>query len=456
MRCDIRAALLGLALAGAASGEKLTVVFTPDDRSAVAQGTVVVLASPQSFRMAGAGLMTAYFGKMVSRGPVRLTAGQALDLDLDGIPPNFGHVGVMLDTNHNFMWRGMPDVGEYCSARVAQRTGSDFSLRLNQTCRTPERRTPEWMQEHAVGNQRMLVGLPPGYQEGEQRYPVVFVFHGFNGDRWAYLRRFESWRRWMARQPMILVSLDSFGDYGHHLFLDSPGNGPRLRQLREEVVPFIDRHFRTNGKRVLYGHSSGGWTVVSLLRRAPELFAGGTASAPDPLTLGEWWRGDADNLYRDQAGKERCFAPALGLSMRRFVDCERESDSYGQFTGFLAPFSPPLAGGGWQRFESPFDLESGALRPETWERWKENDLLHWAQTHPEEARRAFEGKLRLVVGDSDEFGLTETTRAFSAELNRMRIVHQYVEIAGAGHFELEAEEDSGGRLWSELFGLTEP
>lgn len=453
--------VLGLTLTAAASGENLTVVFTPKENGDVARGVLIVMASPRPFSSQSAGLMTAYGGRLLAEPGVVLQAGQSVALNLSNLPPEYRYVAVMLDTNHNFMWRGMPDPGEYTSARVVERNGRDFYLRLNQKKLDAQRRVPDWMEEHSVssqlvkGEQRMLVGLPPGYSSSQQTYPVVLISHGFNGDRWSYLHRFHSWRNWMKEHPMILVSLDSYGEYGHHLFLDSPGNGPRLRVLREEILPYIDRTFRSNGRRVLYGHSSGGWTVASLLRRAPDLFAGGVASAPDPLTLDDWWRGDQNNLYRDSGG-DRCFAPSLGLTMRHFVECERESYSYGQFSGFLAPFSGLSSQPGWLRFETPFDLETGDLQPDVWEQWKDNDLLLWAQTHPDQARSCWEHKLRLLVGDADEFGLTRTTREFSRELNRLGIAHGYTEVKGAGHFDLEAEQDRGGSLWRELYELVTP
>lgn len=449
------ARLLLLALTSlSGSSETLSVVFTPQDPQAQASGTLLVLASRRPFPgPAQAGLIQAYQGKMLSR-PVSLSAGACVDIDLSSLPAEFTHLGVTLDTNHNFMWRGMADAGEFSSRRVLQRNGQNRYLRLDQQTPAPKAINDDWLQEHQVDGQRLLVGLPPGYSsDTEQRYPVLFVFHGFNGDRWSYRQRYHSWRQQMREQPMILVSLDCFGDYGHHLFLDSPGNGPRLQSLCQKTLPYIDQHFRSNGQRLLFGHSSGGWTVVSLLRRAHQLFAGGCASAPDPLTLSPWWRGDNDNLYRDQAGQERFFAPRLQLSMRRFVDCERESDSYGQFSGFLAPFSPLSGSPGWLRFQSPFDLDSGALQPAAWKAWEDNDQLLWARSHPEQARHAWHGKLRLVVGDRDEFGLTETSRAFSQELNRLNIDHEYVEVEGAGHFNLDEAEDQDGRLWGKLYEM---
>lgn len=436
-----------------ASSETLSVVFTPQDPQARASGTLIVLASRRPFSSpAQAGLIQAYQGKMISRS-VSLSAGHCLDIDLSSLPAEYTHIGVTLDSNHNFMWRGMADAGEFSSRRVLQRNGQHRYLRLDQQT-AARSETSDWLEEHEVKGQRLLVGLPPGYQSHpQQRYPVLFVFHGFNGDRWSYRRRYQGWRQFMKDQPMILVSLDCYGDYGHHLFLDSPGNGPRLQSLCQQTLPYIDRHFRSNGQRLLFGHSSGGWTVVSVLRRAGQFFVGGCASAPDPLTLGPWWRGDNDNLYVDRAGQERFFAPPLQLSMRRFVECERESDSYGQFSGFLAPFSPLSGSAGWLRFQSPFDLDSGALQPATWKAWEENDQLLWARTHPEQARLAWHGKLRLVVGDRDEFGLTETTRAFRQELVKLGIEHQYVEVEGAGHFDLEEAEDQDGRLWGKLYEM---
>lgn len=442
--------LWGALLVGAAQGEQLTVVFTPQDRQAKARGNLIVLACAGEFSsVSRAGLIQAYRGKMLSR-KVDLADGQSVAIDLDEIPARYTHVGITLDSNQNFMWRGMADAGEFSSRRVIRRNGADRWVRLDHQVGQAKPLGDDWLQEHEVGGVRLLVGLPPGYEEGQQHYPVLYVIHGFNGDRWSYRRRYQQWRQWMRQQPMILVSLDSYGDYGHHLFLDSAGNGNRMQQLREQIVPHIDRHFRSNGRRLLFGHSSGGWTVVSLLRRCGDLFVGGCASAPDPLTLGPWWRGDADNLYRDRAGQERTFAPSLKLSMRRFVECERESDSYGQFTGFLAPFSGRLEGKGWLKFETPFDLETGELQPQVWKSWEDQDQLLWASRNPELARRAWEGRLRLVVGDRDEFGLTATTRAFSQELKRLNIEHEYVELEGAGHFDLEEAEDAGGRLWKAL------
>lgn len=162
--------------------------------------------------------------------------------------------------------------------------GRDQTALLDSRRKARVRKLPAWIQDHAILSQRMLaagfssqeattrflVGLPPGYWQSTRRYPVLYVSHGFSGDRMSYLDRYAIWREQMGARPMILVSLDSNGAYGHHVFLNSEANGPRQDVLTEEIVPRIDGQFRTNGQRVIYGQSSGGWTAISLLRRAPK------------------------------------------------------------------------------------------------------------------------------------------------------------------------------------------
>ena len=153
-------------------------------------------------------------------------------------------------------------------------------------------------------------------------YPVVYIFHGFSGNRWSYINRYRAWREQMKTEPMLIVSLDSFGPFGHHLFLDSPTNGPRFQVLTEEIVPFVEGRYRTNGHRVAYGQSSGGWTAVNLLRQAPELFHGAAATGPDPLILQDWWFGEGQNAYQNPDGSPRMIVEKLNLSLEKLAILE--------------------------------------------------------------------------------------------------------------------------------------
>jgi pimeloyl-ACP methyl ester carboxylesterase len=255
---------------------------------------------------------------------------------------------------------------------------------------------------------------------------------------------------------MILISLDSHGLFGHHLFLNSEANGSRMDVFTKELVPYIDKRFRTNGKRIVYGQSSGGWTAVSLLRRAPDLVSAAVATGPDPLQLDNWWMDESKNLYTNADGTTRNLISSVGLSMKDFVDMEIQTQSFGQFAGFLAAFSPYRPEKEGLPFESPFDLETGELREHIWQQWKENDMGAWSRSHPTLAKEAFADRLVLIVGDEDEFGLYQTTLDFSATLDSLEIPHRLKVVEGAGHSNYLEEPEFAAECWSLFYKLAGP
>mgnify|MGYP000070636421 CR=1 FL=1 len=449
--------LLGL-LATSLQAETLTVTASRGERTKT--GNLIVVLSPREFRAHSPGLMNVYAGKiLVGEG---YTTGETVNFELPQGTKGW-YAGAYLDENRNFMWRGLPDSTELYSSKVVQLSTPNPTITVDAK-RTPRTtKTPAWARESSFlssillkegfsreqATQKLLVVLPPGYWTSGKSYPVLFVSHGFNGDRRTYDKRYRMWRTYMKEKPMIIVSMDSFGRFGHHLFLNSEANGSRFDVFTREIVPFIDQRWRTNGTRIVYGQSSGGWTAISLLRRAPELIHGAVATGPDPLELDDWWMDESQNLYTNRDGSERKVVPAVGLTMKRFVEVEVRSRSFGQFAGFLAPFSPyrPDAEGPFP-FESPFDLQSGALRPEIWTLWKENDMGEWARSHPDEARNTFSERLALIAGDQDEFGLYKTTLRFSETLKSLGIPHQFKVVEGAGHSDYLEEETFVKECWT--------
>lgn len=464
------ASVLLLLLTCLVRAETITLEFAPQDPEDRISGNLIILLSREKFEPSRPGLLRAYLCDVRVEKGVNLKPGDRLKVELGTLNPSVKYVGAYLDENHNFMGSGLPEPGEYYSSKLLQRPNRDGALlRLDRPNSQRQRRVPAWIQEHSFVSSllldagfpreeatvKFLVALPPGYWQSEARLPVLFVSHGFSGNRWSYLRRYRMWREQMKQEPMLLVSLDSAGKYGHHVFLDSQGNGPRLQVMTQEIVPYIDRYYRSNGTRIVYGQSSGGWTAVSLLRRAPEIFAGAVATGPDPLTLPPWWMAENENLYSNPDGSERTFAQGLKLTMRTFVERELETESYGQYAAFLAAFSPydesiePLP------FQSPFHLESGALQSEVWKLWQDNDLNLWAQSNPSEAKKCFADRLILYVGDKDEFGLFETTQAFSETLLKLEIPHAFRVVPGAGHTNYLERPAFAKELWSACYDLAQ-
>ena len=137
---------------------------------------------------------------------------------------------------------------------------------------------------------RVLVGTPPGYAGGSERYPVLYLMDGeafFPST--AGLVRFLSMPG-VDLVPQHLVVAVHHADRNHELtppaaappaFLgDTGGADALLAFLRDELVPFVEAEYRTRPQRVLVGHSFGGLFALHALRSEPELFDAVVALSP--------------------------------------------------------------------------------------------------------------------------------------------------------------------------------
>src|SRR3712207_800642 len=119
----------------------------------------------------------------------------------------------------------------------------------------------------------LWVYVPPGYDDdAAARYPAVYMIQGYTGHvtMWA--------NRTAYRQPFIetadavfasgeapaciVVYVDAWTAYGGSQFVDSAGTGPYHSYLCDEVVSWVDAHYRTiaaPASRAVSGKSSGGF-----------------------------------------------------------------------------------------------------------------------------------------------------------------------------------------------------
>ena len=157
----------------------------------------------------------------------------------------------------------------------------------------------------------LWVYVPPGYDEDPgRRYPAVYVIQGYTG-------HLAMWRnRSPYRQPFpetadavfgsgqapgtIVVYVDAWTAYGGSQFVDSPGTGRYHSYLCDEVVPWVDAHYRTEdaaAHRAIMGKSSGGFGAMITPMLRPDLFGALATHA-------------GDSLY------ELCYIPEFGKSVR--------------------------------------------------------------------------------------------------------------------------------------------
>lgn len=117
----------------------------------------------------------------------------------------------------------------------------------------------------------LVVHLPEGYATGEKRYPVLLFLGSDARAKFAQAAATLDCMADGAQSPaFILIGVD----LPRGNFVLVPQENPsgtasadrHLAALADEVVPFVDRTFRTNGYRILYGASNSGvFAVYALL-----------------------------------------------------------------------------------------------------------------------------------------------------------------------------------------------
>lgn len=306
------------------------------------------------------------------------------------------------------------------------------------------------LQGNAAGDphvRRIPVWLPPSYDAGaSRRYPVLYVLTGFTGRGRMLLNdgpfspslddRLDALVAGGACGEMIVVMPDCFTRFGGSQYLDSPATGAYATHLTEELVPWIDAHFRTRPLREhrgVAGKSSGGFGALTLGMKRADLFAAVACHSGD--------------LYF-----EYCYRPDLPIALatmqvaggpRAFLEQFERATQKGkhEFTtynilGMAAAYSPDP--GAELGIALPFDLASGEFRPEVWERWLAHDPLRLVSTHADALR-----SLRLLFldcGTRDEFHLQHGARMFSRRLADLGVAHEHSEFDD-GHMNISYRYD---------------
>ena len=100
--------------------------------------------------------------------------------------------------------------------------------------------------------------------------------------------------RTMDYTPVRDDKADSEMTANHHRKMVSGGAAIFLRVMQEEIMPFIQAHYRVSPDRALAGHSFGGLFAAYVLFTRPELFRRYLISSPSP----DWAGGE---IFREEA-----------------------------------------------------------------------------------------------------------------------------------------------------------
>ena len=151
-----------------------------------------------------------------------------------------------------------------------------------------------WYDSHTLNaKRRMMIYLPPGYEQGRQRYPVFYLLHGTGGDETVWLEQghaaqvLDNLIATGKAEPMIVVMPN-----GHTDTPAAPGMGPNnneqpsfahkqwmegtFEQSFNDIVNWVDNNYRTRAAkryRAIAGLSMGGYHTLYISANQPDDFA---------------------------------------------------------------------------------------------------------------------------------------------------------------------------------------
>lgn len=129
----------------------------------------------------------------------------------------------------------------------------------------------------------VLIYLPPSYASSpNRRYPAVYFLHGYGAKAETYWNSLSVPAAADAAvadgssREMILVLPDAHTIYDGSMFSNSLTTGDWESFVAEDLVTYMDAHYRTiadRSARGLAGHSMGGYGTVRIGMKRPEAFS---------------------------------------------------------------------------------------------------------------------------------------------------------------------------------------
>jgi S-formylglutathione hydrolase FrmB len=291
----------------------------------------------------------------------------------------------------------------------------------------------------------LWIYLPPDYdQEPSRRYPTNYQIQGLTGqlDMWRTRSAFRKNYPELADElfaegkapPCIIVWVDCWTSLGGSQFLDSPATGRYHTYLCDEIVPWVDAHYRTLPEREhrgIAGKSSGGYGAMVTPMLRPDLWGGLATHAGDALfevcyqpefpksvrALRDHYQGSFEKFWEDFRSR-----PAFS----------KNSDIYLLNDWCMAAcYSADLDG----TVRLPYDITTGQLIPEVWERWLTWDPVRMVTLHAPDLQSM--KAIYIDAGKRDDVFLDLGAEAFRQALAQVDITDVFFELFDATHAAIE-------------------
>lgn len=390
----------------------------------------------------------------------------AYPVKLSQLKPGFYKFAALLDTDNTE--RAITTAGNWYSrdvlAEIKAGSNTETHIYLNRIFPARPFRESDSVQQVSMKSRLLsdfhkkpvaVVGavvLPRSYaKDSNQKYPVVFIIPGWGGTHYDIFNPNMKKRYGIGMgkdKIYVYLNPETQTTYGLHAFIDSRVNGPWGKALVEELVPYLQQHYRINTdpkQHFIAGQSSGGYAALWLHLNYPKAFGGSWAVSPDPVDFGDFTSVNLyaknANMYTDAAGKDRPFFLWNGQyvsTIKRYASFEHFLGDGGQMQSFEAAFGKPGKDG---RPKEMFDRQTGAIHQHIVKEWQPYDLGAYLEKNYRRLANDIAGRVHVYAGAEDNFYLDRSVQLLKDKAAKIDADIAAELIPGANHWS----------IWSEAF-----
>lgn len=270
-------------------------------------------------------------------------------------------------------------------------------------------------------NRKVSVYLPPNYDAGNKRFPVIYYLHGFMGTDSISPNMKVILDRGITQQkirPFILVQANQYTLYEGSFYSNSSLTGNWSDFTAKELVEYVDKNFRTiatRDSRGIGGHSMGGYGAIKMGMLYPDVFSSVYALSPGLLAFVKEFGPNSDS-YKDlskiktQEELKKTYYPKVLVAVARAWSPN--------------PNKPPFY------CDLPFNYKGDSLVVDNsvLEKWNQNMPVYMADKYAGNLKKLKALKLDWGRNDASRFPIQ--CGMFSQKLENLGIEHFSEEYIG--------------------------
>lgn len=278
-------------------------------------------------------------------------------------------------------------------------------------------------------DRKVFVYLPPSYATSPtRRYPVVYMLHGYGltAERWMpFAKIAEAADKDIAAgtmKEMIVVNPDAFTLYNGSMFSTSATTGDWLAFIGEDLVSYIDSHYRSIPERMsrgLGGHSMGGYGTLKVAMKYSQVF--GSIYPMSACCLNPQMNPNPQQMAAFEAAKNP-----------EELKANTQAKGKGKGGGGGFALTTPASAAAWSSNpKNPpffFDLptKDGQVRPEIVAKWVANAPLAMVDQYAPQLKSFHAFQMEVGLQDT----LLSTNRQLDAMLTQQGVPHTFETYTG--------------------------